>query len=101
MARSLDVRLRLAVRDAGGTPVEGAVLGDGVMAVFTAARDAIDAAQRCHALSAETELRLHAGIHAGDIIREEKNVYGGAVNIAARDRRRLAARRGARVADRA
>jgi adenylate cyclase len=29
-------------------------------------------------------LRLHLGIHAGDVIREGNNVYGGAVNIAAR-----------------
>ncbi len=29
-------------------------------------------------------LPLHLGIHAGDVIREGKNVYGGAVNIAAR-----------------
>ncbi|MDZ4278849.1 MAG: adenylate/guanylate cyclase domain-containing protein, partial [Dehalococcoidia bacterium] len=29
-------------------------------------------------------LTLHVGIHAGDVIREEGNVYGGAVNIAAR-----------------
>jgi class 3 adenylate cyclase len=29
-------------------------------------------------------LQLHLGIHAGDVIREENNVYGGAVNIAAR-----------------
>ena len=27
---------------------------------------------------------MHAGIHAGDVIREADNVYGGAVNIAAR-----------------
>ncbi len=27
---------------------------------------------------------LHLGIHAGDVIREGNNVYGGAVNIAAR-----------------
>ena len=27
---------------------------------------------------------LHLGIHAGDVIREENNVYGGAVNIASR-----------------
>jgi hypothetical protein len=31
-----------------------------------------------------SELPLHLGIHAGDVIREENNVYGGAVNIAAR-----------------
>jgi adenylate cyclase len=29
-------------------------------------------------------LQLHLGIHAGDVIREGNNVYGGAVNIAAR-----------------
>jgi adenylate cyclase len=27
---------------------------------------------------------LHLGIHAGDVIREANNVYGGAVNIASR-----------------
>jgi len=29
-------------------------------------------------------LPLHLGIHAGDVVREENNVYGGAVNIASR-----------------
>ena len=29
-------------------------------------------------------LPLHLGLHAGDVIREENNVYGGAVNIASR-----------------
>jgi adenylate cyclase len=29
-------------------------------------------------------LGLHIGVHAGDVIREEGNVFGGAVNIAAR-----------------
>jgi class 3 adenylate cyclase/pimeloyl-ACP methyl ester carboxylesterase len=83
-SRALDEGLRAAIREAGGTPVEGKVLGDGVMAVFTSAREAIDAALRCNALSAESELRLHIGIHAGDVIREPNNVYGGAVNIASR-----------------
>jgi adenylate cyclase len=32
----------------------------------------------------QSELRLHLGIHAGDVIREPGNVYGGAVNIASR-----------------
>ena len=29
-------------------------------------------------------LPLHLGLHAGDVIREDNNVYGGAVNIASR-----------------
>ena len=29
-------------------------------------------------------LPLHLGLHAGDVIRDDNNVYGGAVNIASR-----------------
>src|SRR2546428_4664473 len=29
-------------------------------------------------------LRLHLGLDSGDVIREENNVYGGAVNVASR-----------------
>jgi len=83
-SRALDDRLRAAIRDAGGTPVEGKVLGDGVMGVFASAAQAIGAALRCVELSAEGALRLHIGLHAGDVIKEADNVYGGAVNIASR-----------------
>jgi class 3 adenylate cyclase len=80
----LDERMRAAIRRAGGTPIDGKVMGDGVMATFASAREAIDAALRCNALSGESELQLHVGVHAGDVIREPGNVYGGAVNIASR-----------------
>jgi class 3 adenylate cyclase len=83
-SRALDERVRAAIRECGGTPVAGKVLGDGVMGVFTSAAEAIDAARRCAELSAESELRLHIGLHAGDVIREADNVYGGAVNTASR-----------------
>jgi class 3 adenylate cyclase len=83
-ANELDEALRAVIRTSGGTVVEGKVLGDGVMAVFTSARQAIDAALRCVRASEDTELQLHLGIHAGDVIRDGNNVYGGAVNIAAR-----------------
>jgi class 3 adenylate cyclase len=83
-ARELDTSLRSVIRDSGGTPVEGKVLGDGVLAVFTSARQAIDCALRCEAAGEPLGLQLHLGIHAGDVIREGNNVYGGAVNIAAR-----------------
>ncbi len=83
-ARELDGALRAVIRENGGTPVEGKLLGDGVLAVFTSARQAIEAALRCAQAGSHGGLPLHLGIHAGDVIREEGNVYGGAVNIASR-----------------
>ena len=83
-ARELDGALRAAIRECQGMPVEGKLLGDGVLAVFTSARQAIEAALRCGSAGDGGGLPLHLGIHAGDVIREENNVYGGAVNIAAR-----------------
>ena len=82
--RALDASLRAAISDAGGTPVEGKVLGDGVMAVFTSARQAIEAAQQCRDLGNVAGLPLHLGIHAGDVVREGNNVHGGSVQVAAR-----------------
>ena len=82
--RELDALLRSAIKEAAGTPVEGKVLGDGIMSVFTSARQAIDAAQRCRDLGNEAGLPLHLGIHAGDVVREGNNVHGGAVQVAAR-----------------
>jgi pimeloyl-ACP methyl ester carboxylesterase len=46
-ARHLDVALRDVIVDRGGTPIEGKLLGDGVLAVFASAREAIQAALRC------------------------------------------------------
>jgi len=83
-ARQLDASLRAIISQIGGRIVEGKLLGDGVMAIFTSARQAIECAIRCNSAAEGTELRLHIGIHAGDVIREGKNVFGGAVNIAAR-----------------
>jgi class 3 adenylate cyclase len=91
-ARALDEALRAVITAAGGTAIDGKLLGDGVLATFPAASQAIDAAFKCNAAAEATDegraealrLRLHIGIHAGDVIREENNVYGGAVNIAAR-----------------
>ncbi len=83
-ARGLDEAMRGAIRDNGGTAVEGKTLGDGVLAVFTSAKQAIACAVVCHEAAGAAGLSLHAGIHAGDVIREADIVYGGAVNIAAR-----------------
>jgi class 3 adenylate cyclase/DNA-binding CsgD family transcriptional regulator len=83
-ARDLDSALRAVIRDHTGTAIEGKLLGDGVLAVFTSARQAIEAARACGAAGDGEGLPLHLGLHAGDVIREEGNVYGGAVNIASR-----------------
>jgi len=88
-ARELSGSLRALIRECGGTPVEGPTLGDGVLAVFTSAREGIAAALRCAAAGESAGLPLHLGLHAGDVTREKDpdgrdNIYGGAVNIAAR-----------------
>jgi class 3 adenylate cyclase len=83
-ARDLDEALRSIIRSADGTPVEGKLLGDGVLSVFTSAKDAINAALRFGQAGQSVGLGLHVGMHAGDVIQEDGNVFGGAVNIAAR-----------------
>jgi class 3 adenylate cyclase len=82
--QELDTVLRRTIRHHRGTPVEGKLMGDGVLAVFASARDAVLCAMACVGASEPVGLQLHLGIHAGDVIRDGDNVYGGAVNIAAR-----------------
>lgn len=76
--------LREAIRGVGGQPIEGRLLGDGVLAVFTSARQAIAAAMASARIGDDAGMSMHLGIHAGDVIHEAENVFGGAVNIAAR-----------------
>jgi class 3 adenylate cyclase len=83
-ARALDATLRAIIREHSGTAIEGKLLGDGVLAIFTSARQAIEAALACGRAGADGGLPLHLGVHAGDVIREDDNVFGGAVNIASR-----------------
>jgi len=83
-ARELGAALRTMISEHSGTPIEGKLLGDGVLAVFTSARQAIEAALACGRTGDDAGLALHLGLHAGDVIREDNNVYGGAVNIASR-----------------
>ena len=83
-ARDLDGAMRGVVSEHAGTAIEGKLLGDGVLAVFTSARQAIEAALACGEAGSREGLSLHLGLHAGDVIRQDNNVYGGAVNIASR-----------------
>ena len=83
-ARVLDEALRRAITSNGGQAIDGKLLGDGVLATFGAAREAIAGASAIHDAGRYVALPLHVGIHAGDVLREQNNVYGGAVNIASR-----------------
>lgn len=83
-ARSLDNRLRAVIQEHAGTAIEGKLLGDGVLATFGSATQAIAASLAFAGAAEATQLQLHVGLHAGDVIREKDNVFGGAVNIAAR-----------------
>lgn len=83
-SRGLERRVRSVIGTNAGSAVEGRTLGDGVLATFTSASDAIAAAIKCAALGGEVGLALHLGLHAGDVIKDEDNVHGQAVGIAAR-----------------
>ncbi len=84
LARELEDSLRKAIAENEGKMVEGKLLGDGVLAVFKSAHKAIEGALCCKNACKETDLQLHIGLHAGDVIVENNNVFGGAVNITSR-----------------
>jgi class 3 adenylate cyclase len=76
--------IRKAIQDCSGEDIAGVTLGDGVLAVFSSGTNAIECAIRAHECARDAGFRLHVGIHAGDVLRTETGVHGGAVNIAAR-----------------
>jgi class 3 adenylate cyclase len=60
-------------------------LGDGVMASFNTVSDAVNAAIKIQeACNREKDFQLSIGIHQGEIIFENNDIYGDAVNIASR-----------------
>ena len=60
-------------------------LGDGIMATFPTVSDAVIAAiQIQQACMANTDFRIRIGIHQGEVIFENEDVFGHDVNIAAR-----------------
>jgi class 3 adenylate cyclase len=83
-AAEFERTMREAVRDCSGEDIPGITLGDGVLAVFSSGTNAIECAVRAHKCARDAGFRLHVGVHAGDVLRTETTVYGGAVNIAAR-----------------
>jgi len=60
-------------------------LGDGVMASFTSVSSAVYAAIKIQELCDQANIyKLRIGIHQGEVIFEDDDVFGDAVNIAAR-----------------
>jgi len=60
-------------------------MGDGVMASFKTASDAVNAAMKIQeACNATNNFKLKIGIHLGEVVFENDDVYGDGVNIASR-----------------
>jgi len=80
--------VREALQAHGGSEVK--TMGDGFMASFSSATGALECAiamQRAfaaHSEAAEEPIRMRIGLNAGEPIAEEKDLFGTAVNMAAR-----------------
>ncbi len=59
-------------------------LGDGLLIMFSSAVDAVRCAIRIQTLLRDEELTIRAGIHVGEVIFKDGDVFGSAVNVAAR-----------------
>jgi len=83
-SRALQASLRKTIRSFLGSPVEGIKLGDGILAEFRSAERAVNCAIACTRVANDAGMPLHIGAHAGDVIRSDGDIFGGAVNTAAR-----------------
>jgi len=60
-------------------------MGDGWIVKFASVSDAVDCAIKIHeGLAGHEVIRLRTGIHIGDVVFEEEDVFGDGVNVAAR-----------------
>jgi class 3 adenylate cyclase len=60
-------------------------IGDGVLASFNAVSDAVHCAKAIQkACKNEPDLKLRIGIHEGEVVFEDNDVFGDGVNIASR-----------------
>jgi TolB-like protein/Tfp pilus assembly protein PilF len=60
-------------------------MGDGVMASFNTASDAVNAAMQIQeACNAANQFKIKIGIHLGEVVFENNDVYGDGVNVASR-----------------
>ena len=60
-------------------------MGDGWLVAFDSAADAVTCAMQVQdRLATEAAIKLRIGVHTGDIVQEDEDVFGDGVNIAAR-----------------
>ena len=59
-------------------------LGDGILASFITVSDALNAAIRIQEQCNKTEFKLSIGIHQGEVVFENGDIFGDAVNVASR-----------------
>ncbi|OED41853.1 hypothetical protein AB833_08420 [Chromatiales bacterium (ex Bugula neritina AB1)] len=74
--------MRTAVEEAGGELLR--TVGDAVLASFDSCDSACVAAKNMHKAFSSNPLDVRIGFHWGDAISDQGDVYGNAVNIAAR-----------------
>jgi class 3 adenylate cyclase len=81
VARTLDRWAQLTT-GVGGQVIQ--LRGDGMLCTFPSVDAALTAAVAMRDLPYEAPLSMHAGIHAGPVLRESEQLYGDCVNVAAR-----------------
>jgi adenylate cyclase len=81
IARCLDALAELATQH-GGTVIRSK--GDDLLCIFEVPARALDAAAAMVDLHYSSSPQIHVGIHFGAVIRARQDIYGDAVNVAAR-----------------
>ncbi len=75
--------LEPVVTEYNGTVVKR--MGDGWLVEFASVADAVDCALQIHkGLAGHEIIRLRIGVHIGDVVFEDEDVFGDGVNLAAR-----------------
>jgi adenylate cyclase len=81
VARTLDSWSALTA-SGGGQVIQ--LRGDGMLCMFPTVDQALSAAVAMRDLPYVEPLSMHAGLHAGPVLRESEQLYGDVVNVAAR-----------------
>ena len=83
-ARHTERLIREGVAAEGGRTVEGVKLGDGALAEFSDVDAAVRAGLAIHRRLEQEPLQLRIGVNHGPVVREGSELFGSAINLAAR-----------------